>query len=111
MKRIKLTVAYDGTNYCGWQIQKNGITIEEVLNKTLSRFFKEEITVIGASRTDSGVHAMGNVAVFDANVTMPPEKISYAIIYYRMIYGFRSQKRWHWIFIPDIVIQEKHMSM
>ena len=68
MKRIKLTVAYDGTNYCGWQIQKNGITVEEVLNKTLSKFFKEDITVIGASRTDSGVHAMGNVAVFDANI-------------------------------------------
>lgn len=79
MKRIKLTVAYDGTNYCGWQIQKNGITVEEVLNKTLSKFFCEEIVVIGASRTDSGVHAMGNVAVFDADVTMPPEKISYAI--------------------------------
>lgn len=79
MKRIKLTVAYDGTNYCGWQIQKNGITVEEVLNKTLSKFFGQEIAVIGASRTDSGVHAMGNVAVFDADVTMPPEKISYAI--------------------------------
>ena len=77
--RIKLTVAYDGTNYCGWQIQKNGITVEEVLNKTLSRFFGEEIAVIGASRTDSGVHALGNVAVFDADVTMPPEKIAYAI--------------------------------
>lgn len=79
MKRIKLTVAYDGTNYCGWQIQKNGITVEEVLNKTLSRFFGEDIAVIGASRTDSGVHAMGNVAVFDADVTMPPDKIAYAI--------------------------------
>lgn len=79
MKKIKLTVAYDGTNYCGWQIQKNGITVEEVLNRTLSKFFKGEITVIGASRTDSGVHALGNVAVFEANVTMPPDKISYAI--------------------------------
>lgn len=79
MKRIKLTVAYDGTNYCGWQIQKNGLAVEEVLNNTLSKFFNQEITVIGASRTDSGVHAMGNVAVFDAEVTMPPEKISYAI--------------------------------
>lgn len=79
MKRIKLTVAYDGTNYCGWQIQKNGITVEEVLNRTLTKFFKEEIAVIGASRTDSGVHALGNVAVFDADVTMPPDKISYAI--------------------------------
>ena len=79
MKRIKLTVAYDGTNYCGWQIQKNGITVEEVLNKTLSKFFSQDITVTGASRTDSGVHARGNVAVFDAEVTMPPEKISYAL--------------------------------
>ena len=79
MKRIKLTVAYDGTNYCGWQIQKNGITVEEVLNQTLSRFFGQEIAVIGASRTDSGVHALGNVAVFDAEVTMPPDKISYAV--------------------------------
>ena len=79
MKRIKLTVAYDGTNYCGWQMQKNGITVEEVLNRTLSRFFGQEIAVIGASRTDSGVHALGNVAVFDAEVTMPPDKISYAV--------------------------------
>ena len=79
MKRIKLTVAYDGTHYCGWQIQKNGITIEQVLNETLSDFFKQDIKVIGASRTDSGVHALGNVAVLDADVTMPPEKIAYAI--------------------------------
>lgn len=79
MKRIKLTVSYDGTNYCGWQIQKNGITVEGVLNRTLSKFFGKEITVIGASRTDSGVHAIGNVAVFDADMTMPSEKISYAI--------------------------------
>ena len=79
MKRIQLIVAYDGTNYCGWQVQPNGITIEEVLNKHLSELLKEEIQVIGASRTDSGVHALGNVAVFDANVTMPPDKISYAI--------------------------------
>ena len=57
MKRIKLTVAYDGTDYCGWQIQKNGITVEEVLNKALSRLTGEKITVTGASRTDAGVHA------------------------------------------------------
>ena len=79
IKRIKLTVAYDGTGFCGWLIEKNGISVEEVLNRTLTKFFKTEIVVIGASRTDSGVHALGNVAVFDADVTMPPEKISYAI--------------------------------
>ena len=79
MKRIRLTVAYDGTNYCGWQIQPNGITIEEVLNTKLSKILKEDITVIGASRTDSGVHALGNVAVFDTETRIPPERISYAL--------------------------------
>ncbi|MCI6858212.1 MAG: tRNA pseudouridine(38-40) synthase TruA [Eubacterium sp.] len=79
MKRIKITVAYDGTNYSGWQIQPNGLTIEEVLNRALSGFLKEEIHIIGASRTDSGVHAMGNVAVFDTKTTIPPEKICLAV--------------------------------
>ena len=79
MKRMKLTIAYDGTNYCGWQIQPNGITIEEVMNKALSKLTGEGIQVIGASRTDSGVHAMGNVAVFDTNTTIPAEKIAMAL--------------------------------
>lgn len=79
MKRYKITVAYDGTNYCGWQIQPNGLTIEEVLNETLSKVLKQEITIIGASRTDAGVHALGNVAVFDAQTTIPAERIGYAI--------------------------------
>lgn len=77
--RVKLVVAYDGTNYCGWQIQPNGITIQEVLNKTLSELFRTPITTIGASRTDSGVHSLGNVCVFDVNTRMPAEKISYAL--------------------------------
>ena len=79
MKRIMLTVAYDGTNYCGWQIQPSGETIEGVLNRELSRLLQEEIRVIGASRTDSGVHAKGAVAVFDTETRIPPEKISYAV--------------------------------
>lgn len=79
MRRIKLTVAYDGTDYCGWQIQPNGITIEEVLNKKLSKLTGENIVIIGASRTDSGVHAMGNVAVFDTKSPIPPERFSYAL--------------------------------
>lgn len=65
MKRIKLVVAYDGTNYRGWQLQPNGVTIEEMLNRALTDLLREPITVIGASRTDSGVHARGNIAVFD----------------------------------------------
>lgn len=78
-KRIKLTVAYDGTNYCGWQIQPNGITVEEVLNRKISVLTGEEIKVIGASRTDSGVHALGNVAVFDTQSSIPPERFAYAL--------------------------------
>ncbi len=79
LKRVRLTVAYDGTAYHGWQIQKNGITIESELNRCLSELLGEDIMVIGASRTDSGVHALGNVAVFDTHVRMPAEKISYAL--------------------------------
>ena len=73
MKRVKLIVAYDGTNYCGWQVQPNGITIEQVLNENLSKLLGEEITVTGASRTDSGVHSMGNVAIFDTETRMPAD--------------------------------------
>ena len=79
MKRVMLTVAYDGTAYAGWQVQPNGVTIEEVLNKHLSALLQENIVVIGASRTDSGVHALGNVAVFDTNARMPAEKVSFAM--------------------------------
>ncbi len=78
-KRVRLTVAYDGTNYHGWQIQKNGITIESELNRCLTNLLGETVTVIGASRTDSGVHALGNIAVFDTCNRMPAEKISYAL--------------------------------
>lgn len=78
-KRVRLIVAYDGTNYHGWQIQNNGITIESELNRHLTNLLGEEIEVIGASRTDSGVHALGNVAVFDTVNRMPAEKISYAL--------------------------------
>lgn len=59
MKRVMLTVAYDGTNYHGWQLQSNGISIEEVLNRCLTQLLKEPVQVIGASRTDAGVHAGG----------------------------------------------------
>lgn len=79
MKRVMLTVAYDGTNYHGWQIQPNGETIEGILNRCLSVLLGEEIAVIGASRTDSGVHAMGNIAVFDTESPIPAEKMSYAL--------------------------------
>lgn len=79
MKRVMVTVAYDGTDYHGWQIQPNGETIEGILNGCLSELLGEQIEVVGASRTDSGVHAMGNVAVFDTESPIPADKISYAL--------------------------------
>lgn len=79
MKRVMLTVAYDGTNYHGWQLQPNVVTIESVLNEALSTLLNEDIKVIGASRTDTGVHALGNIAVFDTKARIPAEKIAYAL--------------------------------
>lgn len=79
MKRVLLVVAYDGTAYNGWQLQPGVRTIESELNKALTELLNEEIRVIGASRTDSGVHALCNIAVFDTNARIPAEKISYAL--------------------------------
>lgn len=78
-KRIMLTVAYDGTAYCGWQLQPGKPTIEAQLNESLGALLGEPIRVIGASRTDAGVHARGNVAVFDTCSRMPQDKFSYAL--------------------------------
>lgn len=79
MKRVHMVVAYDGTKYCGWQVQKTGKTIEGELNRCLSDLLGQEIAVVGASRTDSGVHALCNEAVFDMSARMPADKVSYAL--------------------------------
>ena len=79
MKRILLKISYDGTNYCGWQKQPKAVTIEGTINQRLSKVLGEDIEIIGASRTDSGVHALCNVAVFDTNTDIPPEKIASAL--------------------------------
>ena len=75
--RIMLTVAYDGTAYHGWQVQAHeSATIEGVLNRALGELTGEEISVIGASRTDAGVHAKGNLCVFDTSSTIPPDRFT-----------------------------------
>ncbi len=79
VRRICLIVAYDGTEYHGWQVQNNAVTIEEVLNQCLSDLLQEEIQVSGASRTDAGVHALCNAAIFDTQTRMPADKIAYAL--------------------------------
>lgn len=71
----KLVIAYDGTNYCGWQKQKNSITIQGVIENALAIIYKAPIHLIGASRTDSGVHAIGQVAHFRSSIFIKPEKI------------------------------------
>ncbi len=79
MRRIMLIVSYDGTNYHGWQVQPSAVTIEGMLNKAICSLTGEAIQVIGASRTDAGVHALGNVAVFDTESRIPAERFSYAL--------------------------------
>lgn len=91
MKRVFFRVAYDGTHYRGWQTQKQGDTVEEVLCKHLSEALGEEIKLIGASRTDAGVHSLGNVAVFDTNTQIPADKIVY-ILNQRLPFDIRLQE-------------------
>ncbi len=79
MHRIRLVVAYDGTNYVGWQVQPNGVSIQTTLQKAIENLVGEKVNVTGASRTDSGVHALGQVVVFDTHRSIPPEKYAPAL--------------------------------
>ncbi len=79
MRNIKLTIEYDGTNFSGWQIQKDKRTIEEELETALAKILKEEVKVIGSGRTDAGVHAMGQVANFKTDKTIKPEELHAAL--------------------------------
>ena len=65
MHRYQIKIEYDGSQFVGWQFQKNGISIQEVLQKTISKYLKEKITVIGSGRTDAGVHAVEQSAHFE----------------------------------------------
>ena len=79
MKRILLTVEYDGTNYAGWQRQINGLAVQQVLEEALQKATKERIVVTGASRTDAGVHALGQAVHFDTASRIPPEKYPFVL--------------------------------
>lgn len=74
-----LTIAYDGSNYNGWQTGDGKNGIEDILNHIISKATNENIKIIGASRTDSGVHSNGNVAVFDTNSDIRPDKFNYVL--------------------------------
>lgn len=78
-RNIRLTLEYDGTNYCGWQKQPNALSIQETLEKAISRVVKEDVSVTGSGRTDSNVHAMGQVANFYTVSKIPSDKFVMAI--------------------------------
>lgn len=79
MRNIKLVIEYDGTCYCGWQVQKNGLSIQEVLQKGVQSIVRHDIALIGSSRTDAGVHARGMVANFLTSSTIPEKNLPAAI--------------------------------
>jgi len=79
MQRYKIKIEYEGTSFVGWQFQKNGQSIQEVLQKAIFKFSKEKVIVIGAGRTDSGVHALGQTAHFDLKKKISKKKILPAI--------------------------------
>jgi tRNA pseudouridine38-40 synthase len=79
MRNIKLIIEYDGTNYCGWQVQENGPSIQEEIEKVLYAITSEKIRISGSGRTDAGVHARGQVASFLTASQIPADRLSHAI--------------------------------
>lgn len=79
MKNIKLMLQYDGTEYHGWQIQKNAVTIQQIVKESLEKITKEKINLIGCGRTDTGVHAQGYVCSFKTSSSVPSNKLPYAL--------------------------------
>jgi tRNA pseudouridine38-40 synthase len=85
MRNFKMVVEYDGTDYCGWQRQENGLSIQQVLEETIRLITQEKVTVIGSGRTDAGVHALNQVASFKSTTRLPAE------ILYRGVNGLLPQ--------------------
>ncbi len=78
-RRFKLLIEYDGTNYCGWQRQINGPSVQQTIEEALAKLTGENVSVLGSSRTDAGVHALGLVAHFDSATRIPPDKLAFAL--------------------------------
>lgn len=72
---VKLTIEYDGTNYCGWQVQPNGESIQAVLERAVSTFLGVSTRITGSGRTDAGVHALGQVANFSTDKEVTPHRL------------------------------------
>ena len=82
MQRYQIKVEYDGTNFVGWQYQKNGLSIQEILQRAIFQFSREKVTVTGAGRTDSGVHAIGQIAHFDLKKKINKKKVNKNTLFY-----------------------------
>ena len=78
-RRIRLVIQYDGTNYVGWQLQENGVSVQQLLNEAVLAVTGETVQLHGSGRTDSGVHARAQVAHFDTNARMPADKFAIAL--------------------------------
>lgn len=79
LKNIRLVISYDGTDYCGWQKQNNAITIQNVMENCISKIIKEDVNLVASGRTDSKVHALGQVANFKMNCNIPVGNLVRAI--------------------------------
>ncbi len=79
MRRIKLTLAYDGTNYSGWQVQPNAVSIQALIQKALERMLRHSVALSGSGRTDAGVHAEGQTAHFDTDSTLSPFRLRHSL--------------------------------
>ena len=78
-KRVLLTIEYDGTAYCGWQRQLNGPSVQQKVEEALFKVTGERVGITGASRTDAGVHALGQRAHFDMESAIPADKVPFAL--------------------------------
>ena len=78
-KRVLLTIEYDGSAYCGWQRQLNGPSVQQKVEEALFKVTGERVGITGASRTDAGVHALGQRAHFDMESAIPADKLPFAL--------------------------------
>ena len=79
MRKIKLTISYDGTLYVGWQRQKNGLSVQELIENAVFKVTGEKVSVTASGRTDAGVHAAAQVADFKTDSSVPPERFAPAL--------------------------------
>ena len=80
MRNIALRLTYDGTNYHGWQVQKNDISVAETLEKTLTKLCEAPVKVVGCGRTDAGVHALRYCANFISDCRIEIDRLPLAVI-------------------------------